>query len=65
MPSPKTEEEVEEKKQVTRNGSVSVGSHGLSDPGEVIADLSVNPRIAFLCTSKTPGNNALELPVTD
>lgn len=61
----KTEENEEEEKQVTENKSVSVGRHSCFDPGDIIANLSVNPRIASLRASNTPGNNALELPIAD
>lgn len=45
--------------------SVSVGSNGGLDPRDVVANLGVNPGVALLGTSNTPGNNALELSVAD
>lgn len=45
--------------------SVSVGRHSRFNPGNIIANLSVNTRITFLCTSKAPGNNTLKLTIAD
>lgn len=47
------------------NKSISVGSDGTLDPGDIVTDFSVDSGVAFLRTTNSPGDNPLELPIAD
>lgn len=39
---------------------VSVGSNGILDPVNIVADLGVDSRVTLLSTPNPPGHNSLE-----
>lgn len=42
-----------------------VGSHGFPNPAQVVVDLGIDTKLASQCTAGTPGNNALDLSISD